>query len=147
MTKKRWRLAVALAAAASLMATGCSGSDSKSDGPVTLTYWDFLDPSQDNPRSKALKEFIDYMTGPKGGAVMASGGEVPTRAATYDDPFFASPDAKTVNKVAAYVSTGFGNFWALFSAFIIVAFIPVLAIFVGFQRWFITGLTSGGVKG
>ena len=58
MIKKRWRLAVALAAAASLLATGCSASASKSDGPVTLTYWDFLDPSQDNPRSKALKENI-----------------------------------------------------------------------------------------
>src|SRR4029450_13672152 len=29
---------------------------SESEGPVTLTYWDFLDPSQDNPRAKALKE-------------------------------------------------------------------------------------------
>ena len=55
MIKKRWRFAVALAAA-SLLATGCSGSTSESDGPVTLTYWDFLDPSQDNPRAKALKE-------------------------------------------------------------------------------------------
>ena len=36
---------------------------------------------------------------------MASGGEVPTRAATYDEPFFSSPDAKTVNKVAAYVES------------------------------------------
>ena len=44
-------------------------------------------------------------------------------------------------------STGFGNFWALFSAFIIVAFVPVLTIFVAFQRWFIAGMTSGGVKG
>ena len=58
MIKKRWRFAVALAAAASLLATGCSGSPSESDGPVTLTYWDFLDPSQDNPRAKALKENI-----------------------------------------------------------------------------------------
>jgi ABC-type glycerol-3-phosphate transport system substrate-binding protein len=57
MIKKRWRFAVALAAA-SLLATGCSGSTSESDGPVTLTYWDFLDPSQDNPRAKALKENI-----------------------------------------------------------------------------------------
>lgn len=57
-------------------------------------------------------------------------------------------DMKTVqNGIVRYISTGFGNFWALFSAFIIVAFIPVLAIFVAFQRWFISGLTSGGVKG
>ena len=58
MIKKRWRFVVALAAAVSLLAAGCSGSPSESDGPVTLTYWDFLDPSQDNPRAKALKENI-----------------------------------------------------------------------------------------
>jgi ABC-type glycerol-3-phosphate transport system substrate-binding protein len=56
MTKMRWRFAVVALAAASLLASGCSNSDSQSDGPVTLTYWDFLDPSQDNPRAKALKE-------------------------------------------------------------------------------------------
>jgi multiple sugar transport system permease protein len=55
---------------------------------------------------------------------------------------------KTVqNGIVRYITTGFGNFWALFSAFIIVAFVPVLAIFIAFQRWFIAGLTSGGVKG
>jgi ABC-type glycerol-3-phosphate transport system substrate-binding protein len=56
MIRKRWRFAVVLAAAVILLATGCSGSPSESGGPVTLTYWDFLDPSQDNPRAKALKE-------------------------------------------------------------------------------------------
>ena len=45
------------------------------------------------------------MTGPKAGAVMATGGEVPTRAATYDEAFFSTPDAKTVNKVASYVKS------------------------------------------
>ena len=58
MIKKRWSFVVALVAAVSLLAAGCSGSPSESDGPVTLTYWDFLDPSQDNPRAKALKENI-----------------------------------------------------------------------------------------
>lgn len=57
-------------------------------------------------------------------------------------------DMKTVqNGIVRYITTGFGNFWALFSAFVVVAFIPVLAIFAAFQRWFIAGLTSGGVKG
>ena len=57
-------------------------------------------------------------------------------------------DMKTVqNGIVRYITTGFGNFWGLFSAFIIVAFVPVLTIFVAFQRWFIAGLTSGGVKG
>ena len=59
-----------------------------------------------------------------------------------------SEDMKTVqNGIVRYVQTGFGNFWGLFSAFIIVAFIPVLAVFLSFQRWFIAGMTSGGVKG
>jgi len=57
-------------------------------------------------------------------------------------------DMKTVqNGIVRYITTGFGNFWGLFSAFIIVAFVPVLTIFVAFQRWFVAGLTSGGVKG
>ena len=57
-------------------------------------------------------------------------------------------DMRTVqNGIVRYITTGFGNFWALFSAFIIVAFVPVLTIFVAFQRWFIAGMTSGGVKG
>lgn len=56
-------------------------------------------------------------------------------------------EMKTVqNGIVRYISTGFGNFWASFGAFVIVAFIPVLAIFAAFQRWFIAGLTSGGVK-
>jgi multiple sugar transport system permease protein len=57
-------------------------------------------------------------------------------------------DMKTVqNGIVRYITTGFGSFWGLFAAFIVVAFIPVLAMFVAFQRWFIAGLTSGGVKG
>jgi multiple sugar transport system permease protein len=57
-------------------------------------------------------------------------------------------DMKTVqNGIVRYITTGYGSFWGLFSAFVIVAFVPVLAIFVAFQRWFIAGLTSGGVKG
>src|SRR4029450_6346683 len=58
MIIKRWGFVVALVAVVSLLAAGCSGASSDSDGPVTLTYWDFLDPSQDNPRAKALKENI-----------------------------------------------------------------------------------------
>lgn len=59
-----------------------------------------------------------------------------------------SEDMKTVqNGIVRYVQTGFGAFWAQFSAFVIVAFMPVLGIFLAFQRWFIAGMTSGGVKG
>nr|WP_301952373.1 carbohydrate ABC transporter permease [Rathayibacter sp. VKM Ac-2857] len=57
-------------------------------------------------------------------------------------------DMKTVqNGIVRYITTGFGNFWGLFSAFVVVAFLPVLIVFTAFQRWFIAGLTSGGVKG
>jgi multiple sugar transport system permease protein len=57
-------------------------------------------------------------------------------------------DMKTVqNGIVRYLQTGYGAFWGLFSAFIVVAFIPVLALFSAFQRWFVAGLTSGGVKG
>ncbi|BAS12641.1 multiple sugar-binding protein [Arthrobacter sp. Hiyo8] len=54
--------AVALAAA---LLTGCSSSNpgdagnNSEAGPVTLTYWDFMDPSQNNPRSAALKQNIE----------------------------------------------------------------------------------------
>lgn len=58
MIKKQWCFAVAMGVAASLLAAGCSAPSSESKKPVTLTYWDFLDPSQDNPRAKALKENI-----------------------------------------------------------------------------------------
>ncbi|MEV7693581.1 extracellular solute-binding protein [Microbacterium sp. NPDC089189] len=66
MIKKRWSIALAAAAAASLTLAACApaddsaggGGSSGEGGPVTLTYWDFLDPSQDNPRSNALRENI-----------------------------------------------------------------------------------------
>lgn len=46
-----------------------------------------------------------------------------------------------------YLETGFGAFWGSFAAYALLAFTPVLILFVGFQRWFIAGLTAGGVKG
>ncbi len=66
MITKRWSIALGAVAAASLMLSACapaddtggSGGGEGSDGPVTLTYWDFLDPSQDNPRSNALRDNI-----------------------------------------------------------------------------------------
>jgi ABC-type glycerol-3-phosphate transport system permease component len=57
-------------------------------------------------------------------------------------------DMKTMqNGIVRYLQTGFGTVWAAFSAFVIVAFVPVLGLFTAFQRWFIAGMTSGGVKG
>jgi multiple sugar transport system substrate-binding protein len=62
MNKKRWSTIIAVAAVAATVLAGCSATPSsqpaKSHGPVTLSYWDFIDPTQDNPRAKALKENI-----------------------------------------------------------------------------------------
>jgi ABC-type glycerol-3-phosphate transport system substrate-binding protein len=60
MIKKQWSLAISAAAAAAILLAGCSPEtpEPADDGPVTLTYWDFLDPSQDNPRANALRENI-----------------------------------------------------------------------------------------
>jgi len=67
MITKRWKIALGSVAAATLLLTACAptddsgggGGDASADsGPVTLTYWDFLDPSQDNPRANALRENI-----------------------------------------------------------------------------------------
>lgn len=60
MRKTHWGVTAVAVAAVTILA-GCastSGDTGTSDGPVTLTYWDFIDPSQDNARSKALQENI-----------------------------------------------------------------------------------------
>lgn len=53
----------------------------------------------------AAWKFIQYMTGPKAGVVMATGGEVPTRAATYKQAYFSTPEAKTIKEISAYVKS------------------------------------------
>lgn len=53
----------------------------------------------------AAWKFIEFMTGAEAAAGMASGGEVPTRASSYDDPFFSTPEADTVNSIAEYVES------------------------------------------
>jgi multiple sugar transport system permease protein len=59
-----------------------------------------------------------------------------------------SESMRTVqNGLVRYVNTGYGNYWGMFSAYAVLAFAPVLAIFAAFQRWFIAGMTAGGVKG
>lgn len=55
--------------------------------------------------TEAAWKFIEYMTGPEAGELLASGGEVPTRAATYEQPYFSTPEADTVNAIADYVQT------------------------------------------
>ena len=53
----------------------------------------------------AAWKFIEYMTGPDAAEGLASGGEVPTRASSYDLPFFSTPDADAVNSIADYVES------------------------------------------
>lgn len=53
--------------------------------------------------AKAAWKFIEYMTGPKAGALMATGGDVPTRSATFKEPYFSTPEAKTVLDVSKFV--------------------------------------------
>lgn len=57
-----WKLA-ASALLAIALAAGCSagggGDDVPNDGPVTITYWTFIDPNQDNPRAVALKTNLE----------------------------------------------------------------------------------------
>lgn len=53
----------------------------------------------------AAWKFIEYMTGAKAGAVMATGGEVPPRASTYDEPYFSTQEADTVKSIADYVES------------------------------------------
>lgn len=57
---RRGIAASALVASLALTATACGGSDSdsKSDGPVTITWWDTSNATNESPTYKALvKEF------------------------------------------------------------------------------------------
>ncbi len=49
--------------------------------------------------------------------------------------------------LVALTQTGFGQSWGLFMAYAVVAFAPVLILFLALQRSFVSGLTSGGLKG
>jgi multiple sugar transport system permease protein len=50
-------------------------------------------------------------------------------------------------KVVNQAFQALGMNWSYLMAFVIVASIPVLIVFLVVQRWFVTGLTSGAVKG
>lgn len=49
--------------------------------------------------------------------------------------------------LVALTQTGFGAPWGLFMAYTVLAFVPVIVLFLCLQRWFVSGLTSGGLKG
>ena len=52
--KKTQRCAAILVAAALAFAGCAAGPSESTNGKISLTYWDFIDPSQDSARSKAL---------------------------------------------------------------------------------------------
>ena len=59
----------------------------------------------------------------------------------------SSESAKTL-PVAIYGYLGFyGRDWGPLTAAAMVSVVPVIAVFVFFQRYFLSGLTGGGVKG
>lgn len=69
---------------------------------TVITGWTLgIGKSSKNPEAAA--KFIEYMTGPAGQAVLATGGEVPARKSAFDDPYFKTADGELVNDVAQYI--------------------------------------------
>jgi len=59
----------------------------------------------------------------------------------------SSEDVKTL-PVAIYGYLGFyGRDWGPLTAAAMVSIVPVILVFVAFQRYFLSGMTGGGVKG
>jgi multiple sugar transport system substrate-binding protein len=77
---------------------------STGDATGTVFGWT-LGIGADSDNVAAAWTFIEYMTGPEAGAVMATGGEVPTRAASYEDPYFSTPEAEGVNTIIDHVES------------------------------------------
>lgn len=75
-----------------------------------------------------------------------------TFLATWDEYVWAltsitSPENKTLPIAIALLQGPKGTQWGLVFAASIVAIIPVIAVFIVFQRHFVQGLTAGAVKG
>jgi multiple sugar transport system permease protein len=59
----------------------------------------------------------------------------------------SSEDAKTL-PVAIYGYLGFyGRDWGPLTASAMLSIVPVIAVFIAFQRYFLSGMTGGGIKG
>jgi multiple sugar transport system permease protein len=59
----------------------------------------------------------------------------------------SSEDAKTL-PVAIYGYLGFyGRDWGPLTASAMLSIVPVIAVFVVFQRYFLSGMTGGSIKG
>lgn len=70
---------------------------------TTATFGWTLGVGSSSTHSEEAWRFIEFMTGPEAQARMAEGGEVPVRSATYDEPFFSTPEAETVLAVRDYL--------------------------------------------
>jgi multiple sugar transport system permease protein len=75
-----------------------------------------------------------------------------TFLATWDEYAWAltaitSPENKTLPIAIALLQGPKGTQWGLVFAASIVAILPVIAVFLAFQRHFVQGLTAGAVKG
>ena len=59
----------------------------------------------------------------------------------------SAEEAKTL-PVAIYGYLGFyGRDWGPLTAAAMLSIVPVIAVFIAFQRYFLSGMTGGGVKG
>ena len=59
-----------------------------------------------------------------------------------------SSDAAKTLPVAIYGYLGFyGRDWGPLTASAMLSIVPVILVFIGFQRYFLSGMTGGGVKG
>ena len=59
-----------------------------------------------------------------------------------------SPESRTLAVgLYMYVSTQFGQNWTVFAAGAVIAAIPIVALFLYLQKYIVSGLTGGAVKG
>ena len=75
-----------------------------------------------------------------------------TFLATWDEfawalTIISSPEKQTLPIAIALLQGPKGTQWGLVFAASIIAILPVIAVFLAFQRHFVQGLTSGAVKG
>lgn len=103
----------------------------------TATFGWTLGVGKSSTHSEQAWRFIEYMTGPEAQARMAEGGEVPVRAATYEEPFFSTPEAATVLAIRDYLDE-----WATPRAYPSSYLTISLALAEAAQRMYLEGTTG-----
>lgn len=62
--------------------------------------------------------------------------------------FIRHPNMQTITLVLnRMIGATFVKYWELYGAILFLTLIPILIVFIIFQRWFIAGLSEGGIKG